>query len=129
MRDQIKAAIAILQDVLAAIDDREPDMPEAAKQLLSNGICLNCKQPLGDDDHLRGVHRKCFQRIRRNIRDGHLSEAQAIETGILASKKVSGRPRITDDALSKVLESQTITADQDGGIAKKYGKKPRKPKS
>jgi hypothetical protein len=128
MRDQIKAAIAILQDVLMAIDDTEPDMPEEAKKLLSKGICLNCKKPLGDDDHLRGVHRKCFQRIRRNIRDGQLSEAQAIEKGVLASKKVAGRPRITDDALSKVIESQTIIAGQDEGIAQKYDKKSKKPK-
>jgi hypothetical protein len=108
MRDQIKAAIAILQDVLAAIDDSEPDMPEEAKQLLAKGVCLNCRKPIGESDHLRGVHRKCFQRIRRNIKDGHLSESQAIERGLLASKKIAGRPRIIDDKLSQLLDSATV---------------------
>jgi hypothetical protein len=128
MRDQIEAAISILQDVLKELDQSEPQLPADAKALMDQGRCLNCKKPLGDDDHLRGVHRKCFQRIRRNIRDGLLSENQAIQTGILAPKKLAGRRQITDDQLSQVLDSkppapvafdQTAPAD----IAKKYRKK------
>ncbi len=104
-------------------------MPEEAKQLLSKGICLNCGKPLDGADHLRGVHRKCFQRIRRNIRDGHLSENQAIERGILASKKIAGRPRITDDALHGLLESQAKSEDQGDREIAKYSKKTKKRKS
>jgi hypothetical protein len=127
MRQKLERAVALLQQIIAELDALNPVFPESAAKKVRDGLCLNCGQPLGDDT-TRACHTACYHRINTSIRLGELTEREAIERGLLPPKGKPGRKRITDDALSKVIESQTIIAGQDEGIAQKYDKKSKKPK-
>ena len=122
MREEIEAAIALLQKVLAGLNQQEPFFPQSAKERLEDGVCLNCHKPIQDEKPRRGCHSACYHRIWERIREGKISEFDAIEQGILAPKSKPGRPRIVDDKLSQLLDSATVEQfKQDTGK-----KKPRK---
>jgi hypothetical protein len=127
MRQKLERAVALLQQIIAELDALDPVFPEAAAKKAQAGLCLNCGEPLGPEP-MRGCHEACYHRINTSIRLGELTERDAIERGLLAPKAKPGRKRKTDDALSKVLGTQSKTVPNDFETLQKNGNKPRKPK-
>jgi hypothetical protein len=103
---RIEALILELRQLQTLVLDGVPEFPQEAGDRLASGKCLTCGKPL-DGRVLRGNHERCHKRVIRRIRDGELTESEAITAGLLTMSSSGGRPRILDDRLHQVIAEGT----------------------
>lgn len=113
MRAKLMQAIALLQQVIAELDDQTPTMPQESLRRIADGLCLNCGLPIAGKKENRGCHDKCYHRVRRRIAEGKLSEFEAVSLGLLAPKSPSGRKPKSDDQLSEILDAKLVAKPLD----------------
>lgn len=83
--DKLNAALKLITEAMAILERETPSVPKEASLLVEKGICLNCRKPFSDSERrIRGLHERCYRRIMRRIEDGHLTEAELIEAGLIA---------------------------------------------
>ncbi len=76
--------------------------PASAARRLERGICLNCGDSL-TGPQTRGLHPKCYRKIKRDIDSGRYSEGLAIAQGAIAPEQKSGRKSESGDVRSRIL--------------------------
>lgn len=86
--------------------------PVSTVNALEAGICIKCREPLGDERPARGCHGKCSQAIRRAIAKGEFTDDEAVENGLWAAPRISGRPA-NKVVIARSLESPVDTDDSD----------------
>lgn len=115
LRQKLKTIILELQSVLADLEPNSLELPQEPPRT----TCPVCNQSLEDGTRVvRGVHERCYQRLRRERR---LADAE--ENGVLLPKEKTGRKTKID--LDEVLNAKSIL---DTAI-KKTTEHRKKPKS
>ena len=106
--------MSLLESIRSAIKRAIPAVPESIEQEEKAGICHACKQPRRPGETIsRGLHERCYKRIKRAMQSGSVNEAYLISQGRIAPRKPSGR-KLGDDELAKViaqLESEGSIGD------------------
>ncbi len=114
IQSRINAIVAELQSLSNAIGgsaDSSAINSEATKKL-SQGICFYCEKKLGKQAKIsRGCHSHCAQKIRRRIKEGKITDAEAVTTGLWAERQQGGRP-VSDDnvfaAIARTIEVESL---------------------
>jgi len=103
--DSIISQMITLKELLLGSVKEVESPPEAIEQA-QKGLCLLCGRPLSDfkTRPSRGCHAQCYKQVMAKIKVGPLTEAEAIETGMLLKEKAGGRPPIVD--IDAVIQSR-----------------------
>ncbi len=97
---RLNAIIGDLMRLRMEVNGEEFGLPETAKKLMEERICLYCLESLGDSRPIRGCHESCKKRVLADIEDGKFSEFEAITTGKIAPAQPGGgasRKSVADD--------------------------------
>jgi hypothetical protein len=89
--EQIALQIVSLAKAVENMNSEYPAVPDHAKILVNQKICLGCKKP-HEGRIIRGLHEKCFKALDRKIKSGDISEHDAISRGMLLPPNAGGRP-------------------------------------
>ena len=110
LSEKIKKAIDLLMSIQAELSG-EATFPEAAKALLASRKCLVCKEPLGDEKIVRGLHERC----RKEQKNSKYSEEELIGFGLLAPAATAGRKRSDrlERAVTSALNRKEARGDND----------------
>lgn len=97
--NQIREAIDQVINQLQGLRDslgHDQSISEEMLRKIAQKICLFCGKKIEGDTHSRGCHSNCAQAIRRKIRDGVITDAQAVIEGYWAPPQKGGRPPISN---------------------------------
>lgn len=130
---QIETAISALLAAKRGLElqARNLQPPVAAAKLQEEGKCLQCELPLaGKGRVLRGCHESCYKAVTARIREGSITESEAIALGQIAPRNVKGRPK-KQLAIDEYLAAQSgkpadSTADHVSTVEDKFEKAKRK---
>lgn len=109
VRARIESVIFHLVEIRNALaeDDQlvaPPDVSAKVTEKLASRICLFCGKKIPVKDSVsRGCHQRCYQKIRRAIKDGKTTDEMAVWKGQLAERQPGGRK--SDFGFDEVNES------------------------
>lgn len=108
-----------LRDSIASDDSSEHSpISQEVEEKLENRICLFCGKKIpAKETPSRGCHSKCYQKIRRAVKEGKTTDEMAVWKGQWAPKQQGGRKSespfdshdyLVSDGISDVIESLEI---------------------
>ena len=129
---EISRAITLLENILNSM--KKPtgsgSFPDSARAKLKNGTCLYCNEPIiavdGSQFQTRGLHKKCFKKVNRDILDGLAVELELVEKGLLAPKSRSGRKRERPEGFKEIEGSAAEAGQHIANVAKKADRRASK---
>ncbi len=124
-RKRVGQLIVELQALERMLSEGSPSFPDAMQELVSKGLCLNCKEPLSSKKTraVRGNHESCYREIMREISAGKLTESEAISQGLILPAVGGGRPtKMT--RVKELVQNKALTDKLAEGAA--VGKKKAK---
>lgn len=117
--EELKKLTGLLRqviDVLAASEEPEPVVsPEVTKRvrdLLKGRVCLQCKKQK-DERYRSGVCISCYQRSRRLMRLGKVTETVLVEKGLWTNEGSQPGRRAEATDLDKLLAEQETAPNPD----------------
>lgn len=121
---KLETALIQLESIRRELASAAPKVPPSVAIEERDGICHFCKQSLGSEKPIRGVHAKCNQRMTRAKKDGEYTDAELVADGKIGPPKQSGRKkmRLEDYATTQQSVAAAIEAD-DATARKKRSKK------
>jgi hypothetical protein len=91
----------------------DPVFPKDKQHLLDSNTCLNCGEAiLASQRNVRGNHIKCHKQILRAIEFGKITDDEAVEVGLFANNRKSGRKRMGGTMLDKYLQEKEARSKQ-----------------
>jgi hypothetical protein len=75
--------------------------------MLADNMCLYCGKKITKEQMAkskRGDHEKCYATVRRRIKDRRYTESEAINLGLIAPIKQSGRPPQLNEIEARIEE-------------------------
>lgn len=100
----IAAELAEIAESIPETAEAEPAFPIWAAQRVDDRTCLICeKQILPSQREIRGCHDPCYKKAFEAIRQGKTTESELIAGGLLAPKRITGRPIKAVTALERFL--------------------------
>ena len=122
IESEIDFLVSRLVSLRELVRSDSPKMPTIAVEKMNEGICLYCDEKiLEGEPHDRGVHNRCYQKIRRNIRIGETTETDEIEAGRFAPKQQTGRP--STFVPPRQIETKAEVSPVDVSVAPAAGRK------
>lgn len=132
---QIEMLIKGLAVLQRMITQDVPTFPSERLTLVEAGTCLNCGKPIGESRPVRGCHEYCYKQVSASIKQGEMTDFEAVEAGLFLPKEAGGSRKSTDTTLAKILakkdEARLDKLDNRAGATQNDGggkKRSRKPK-
>ena len=119
LTERIDRIINELVAIKEELESKSPKLPKASAELLKRGICLGCREKIGDERSIRGCHEKCYRKAMRSTRQTGVSEVTLIREGLLAPREAPGRKVQTDSPLDSFLKEQETKPRKKRGKQKK----------
>lgn len=120
--EKLASQIALIAKSIQESSGEYPPVPEFAKKLAEEGRCLGCKEPI-EGRPVRGLDQKHFKALTARIKEGKITEFEAIEKGLMLPPAVTGRKPKED--YEQMFSSTLRVAENQPEETTKRQKKPK----
>ncbi len=117
---RLESAIAELTALRSEMLSSGASVPATIEEEVRAGVCHYCKESLADDTVIRGLHQRCYRKVKRAIDEGHATEASFMQVGKLGPPGRQGR-KPSQQMLDTLAEAQAV--DKANQAAKKGRKR------
>lgn len=120
---KLDVAMEQLESIRKELSQSSPKLPASIASEERQHICHFCKEPLGEEKGIRGVHIKCNQRMTRAKKDGEVTDAELMEQGKIGPPKKSGRKKMSLDDYATQQAANTESDEAALPLRKKQSRK------